>query len=75
MAPTSSEPPVKLTRRERQVVALIAASASNEAIALQLGLTIKTVEFHLTNIFRKTKTGTRTELALRFAGRLGGAGV
>jgi DNA-binding NarL/FixJ family response regulator len=52
-----SEPPapglsdVSLTRREREVVGLIAAGLSNRQIAERLTLSLRTVERHIANIY------------------------
>jgi DNA-binding CsgD family transcriptional regulator len=48
-----------LTARERQVLALIAAGGSNPAIAEQLGLSPKTVNRHVENIFNKLGVSSR----------------
>ena len=42
-----------LTRREREVLALIAAGCSNEGIRVALCLSPKTVESHIHSIFSK----------------------
>jgi DNA-binding NarL/FixJ family response regulator len=42
-----------LSRREAEVVALIAAGLSNRAIATHLSLSIRTVERHITNLYGK----------------------
>lgn len=57
-----------LTAREQQVLALIATLASNRAIATALGCSVKTVEFHVSNIFRKTSTASRLELVVKLLG-------
>ena len=54
--------PVDLTPREREIVRLILNGSSNLAMSLVLGCSVKTVEFHVTNIFRKTRTSSRAEL-------------
>ncbi|GAA0441347.1 LuxR family transcriptional regulator [Acrocarpospora corrugata] len=51
-----------LTPAERAVVTLATAGNSNREIAERLVLSVKTVEFHLTNVFRKLDIGTRDEL-------------
>ncbi|GAA1007341.1 hypothetical protein Aple_018010 [Acrocarpospora pleiomorpha] len=51
-----------LTPAERAVVTLAAAGNSNREIAERLVLSVKTIEFHLTNVFRKLDIGTRDEL-------------
>jgi DNA-binding CsgD family transcriptional regulator len=52
-----------LTKREVQVLALVAAGNSNRAIAVELFLSEKTVERHLSNILTKLGVGSRTAAA------------
>lgn len=59
-----------LTRREREILALVAEGHSNAAIARELWVTEQTVKFHLSNIYRKLGVGNRTE-ATRYAYRNG----
>jgi DNA-binding NarL/FixJ family response regulator len=47
------EPLDTLTPREHDVLALVAEGHSNDTIAARLHLTTRTVETHMTNIFRK----------------------
>jgi DNA-binding NarL/FixJ family response regulator len=61
---------VGLTKREHQVLQLAAQGESNKTIAVKLWLTEQTVKFHLSNIYRKTRTANRIE-ASRFAIREG----
>ena len=42
-----------LSPREQGVLALMAAGQSNSVMARQLGLTDKTIESHISNIFNK----------------------
>jgi DNA-binding NarL/FixJ family response regulator len=42
-----------LTARERDVLALVAEGHSNERIAVELGVTTRTVETHTSRIFAK----------------------
>ena len=42
----------------------LAKGMSNSEIALALGITPKTVKFHVTNIFAKTGAKSRVQLAL-----------
>ena len=56
---------VNLTERERDVMRLVLASNSNDEIAVQLGLSRKTVESHLTRLFERFEVTSRVELALR----------
>lgn len=57
--PESSEGP--LSPRERQVLSLAAAGLTNKEIAYRLGISDRTVQFHLNSIFNKTGTNSRTE--------------
>jgi DNA-binding CsgD family transcriptional regulator len=52
-----------LTPSERRIVDLAAAGASNPEIAQALFVTVKTVEMHLGNAYRKLGIGSRRELA------------
>ena len=52
-----------LTRREREIAALVARELSNQAVAEQLALSIRTVENHLNRIFAKLGVHRRAELA------------
>jgi DNA-binding NarL/FixJ family response regulator len=53
-----------LTAREREILALIAAGLSNKRIALQLGISEKTVKAHLTSVFNTLGVTDRTQAAL-----------
>jgi DNA-binding NarL/FixJ family response regulator len=61
---------VRLTRREHEVLALIAEGRSNKEIARQLHIAIHTVKSHVHNILEKLALRTRLELA-SFAHRRG----
>ena len=52
------------SERELQVVAMLAAGASNDEIARDLGLRPKTVESHLRTLFDRYGLVSRTELAM-----------
>jgi ATP/maltotriose-dependent transcriptional regulator MalT len=52
-----------LTEREHQVAALVVDRRTNPEIAAELFLSLKTVETHLRNIFRKLDVSSRVELA------------
>ena len=49
----SAPPPGGLSRREREVLRLLAAGESNRQIARRLGLSPHTVERHVANLYRK----------------------
>lgn len=52
----------RLTPREREVVALIARGYTYKETAADLGITVKTLENHMHNIFRKLGVASRHEL-------------
>jgi DNA-binding CsgD family transcriptional regulator len=54
-----------LTPHEQRIALLVADGASNPAIAEQLFVSVRTVEYHLHKIFQKLSVGSRTELAHR----------
>ena len=62
--------PYGLTKRELEVVELVATGATNKDIAAQLQLSEETIKHHLSKIFDKTGQSSRVELAL-FASQLG----
>ncbi|GAA3927674.1 hypothetical protein GCM10022383_03340 [Microbacterium soli] len=51
-----------LTRREDEVLDLVAEGYSNREIGTRLGISGRTVEMHLSNIYRKFNVGSRVEL-------------
>jgi DNA-binding NarL/FixJ family response regulator len=51
--PSSVADPAGLTRREREVLRLVAAGKSNQEIAAALVLSVRTVERHIANIYDK----------------------
>jgi len=59
-----------LTRREEEVLALLAQGMSNKAMASRLGLSPDTVKDHLENLYRKLEVRDRVS-ALRRATELG----
>jgi DNA-binding NarL/FixJ family response regulator len=48
-----------LTQRELEVLRLVASGKTNRAIAAELGLSEKTVDRHVSNIFVKISVATR----------------
>jgi DNA-binding CsgD family transcriptional regulator len=65
-APDAEE---ELTAQEHRIAALVAEGASNKDVAAQLFLSTKTVEAHLTRIYRKLGVSSRTQLARATAAR------
>ena len=59
-----------LTPRELEVLALIAAGASNKLIARRRGISVHTAKFHVAGILEKLAAGSRAE-AVAIAARLG----
>ncbi len=55
----------ELSERERGLLGLVAQGRSNQEIADQLGLTLKTVRNHVSNIFNKLQVADRTQAVLR----------
>ena len=51
-----------LTRRENEIAALVKQSLTTGQIAGRLSISIRTVEFHLANIYQKTGVSSREEL-------------
>lgn len=60
----------RLSPREREVLRLVAAGKSNKEIARELGVTERTIKFHVTGILNKLGASNRTEAAA-IAQRLG----
>lgn len=65
-AKRSSFDPSRLTAQEWAVARLVATGTGNRQVASELFISIKTVQFHLTNIYAKLNIGSRTELAAQF---------
>jgi signal transduction histidine kinase/DNA-binding CsgD family transcriptional regulator len=53
-----------LTSRERDVLAGVAAGLTNKQIAARLGISDRTVQFHLGNVLSKLGVASRTEAAV-----------
>jgi DNA-binding CsgD family transcriptional regulator len=64
----------ELTQHEIQVALLVAEGRTNKEVAAALFVAPKTIEHHLSAIFRKLGVRRRTELARVFARELGGSG-
>jgi DNA-binding NarL/FixJ family response regulator len=56
-------PAPMLTERERQIAVLAASGSSNRDIADELGVSVRTVEGHLYQVFMKLGVSSRAGLA------------
>jgi two-component system response regulator DevR len=62
--PTAVRPEtLDLTRREQEILQLVAEGHSNANLAKMLWVTEQTIKFHLSNIYRKLDVSNRTEAA------------
>jgi DNA-binding NarL/FixJ family response regulator len=63
--PRPASPPLvpqgRLTKRELEILRLVAEGRSNGQVARKLWVTEQTVKFHLSNIYRKIGVANRTE--------------
>jgi len=57
----TQEAVAELTRREAEILRLVAEGHSNSQLARMLWVTEQTVKFHLSNIYRKLNVANRTE--------------
>ena len=55
------------SKRENEVIALLLKGKSNKQIAQSLGISTRTVEFHLGNIYSKLQVNSRSEAILRLS--------
>jgi DNA-binding NarL/FixJ family response regulator len=55
---------VRMTNREKEVIALIAEGLANKEIALRLNLSIYTVKSHVHNILEKLAMNSRVQIAI-----------
>lgn len=60
----AAEPHEELTDREMEVLRLIAKGKSNQELADDLFIGVKTVKFHVTNVFAKLGVEDRTQAAI-----------
>jgi DNA-binding NarL/FixJ family response regulator len=73
-AAPGAEASAGLTRRELEILQLVAEGHSNSQLARMLWVTEQTVKFHLSNIYRKLNVANRTEASpARCAGEGAGA--
>ena len=60
----------ELTAREQEVAHLVTRAATDREIARRLGVSPRTVQKHLQQIYRKLGVASRTELMVHLAGRV-----
>ena len=60
--------PEDLTTREREVLDLLAEGESDQQIARSLGISLKTVQNHVSRILDKLQAADQTQAALRARG-------
>ena len=65
VAPDASERMTSSSRRELEVVRLVAAGDTNREIAAELVLSTRTVDMHVRNILAKLGCRSRTEAAAK----------
>ncbi len=61
----------QLSKREREVTKFLLQGKSNKLIAISLGISNSTVEFHLKNIYAKFQVNSRIELILKLGNTTG----
>lgn len=59
----------KLTKREQEILALLAQGYLYKEIADQLGITMSTVRAHLHTVYEKLHVQSRTEAVIKYLGR------
>ncbi len=65
----------QFSEREKEVTELLMQGKSNKQIALALGISASTVEYHLKNVYKKLGVNSRTEAVLRLGKSIGGHGT
>ena len=56
---------IDFSPRENQVIDLLIQGKSNKEMSVELGISVRTVEFHLSNIYKKLDVTSRTEAVIR----------
>lgn len=63
ISPAQTKPKLHLSPRQLDILPLLAEGLDNRAIASELGISVKTVETHLTRLYRQLKVQSRLEAA------------
>lgn len=67
----SPRPPLlRLSPREREVLALLSLGLTTKSLAAKLGISLNTAGYHLANIYRKLGVHSRVEAANAYFGRV-----
>lgn len=61
----------QFSEREKEVTELLLQGKSNKQIALALGISASTVEYHLKNVYKKLQVNSRTEAVLLLGKSIG----
>ncbi len=61
-------PGVRPTKRQQDIIQLVCLGLCNKEIGAKLGLSDKTIKFHLTRIFYDMQVSSRTQLVLKAMG-------
>ncbi|MCJ7841740.1 response regulator transcription factor [Lederbergia sp. NSJ-179] len=56
---------ITLTSKEQEILLGVSKGLTNKALAVELYMSQRTIEYHLTKIFSKLKVGSRTEALLK----------
>lgn len=64
-----------LTKKEQAVANLLVQGLTNKEMSTQLGVTEKTVKFHLTSIYKKSNVKNRTMFIVTKLNNNGGSNV
>ena len=65
----------ELTDQEQAVASLVASGLTNKNAAAELYVSVKTVQYHLTRIYRKLHICSRSELAAAYLERVPSSGA
>src|SRR5512140_1708404 len=58
---------ISFSEREKQVIEYLVQGRSNKQIALALGISVRGVEFHLSNIYARLEVSSRTEAVVKLS--------
>lgn len=65
------DPIAQLSKRERTLLEALSKGSTNRELAIELGISINTVKFHLSNLFEKLSVRNRAQaIAFYYASRL-----